>query len=77
MSPPILCLLQIQSIQVPDQEFGLSETEPGTSFLYAQFDGIMGLAYPDLSAGGATTAMQGLLQEDALTSPVFSFYLSK
>ncbi|XP_003128442.1 gastricsin isoform X1 [Sus scrofa] len=68
--------LKIQSIQVPDQEFGLSETEPGTSFLYAQFDGIMGLAYPDLSAGGATTAMQGLLQEDALTSPVFSFYLS-
>uniref|UniRef100_A0A8C3VX62 Gastricsin n=1 Tax=Catagonus wagneri TaxID=51154 RepID=A0A8C3VX62_9CETA len=68
--------LTIQSIQVPKQEFGLSEKEPGTSFLYAQFDGIMGLAYPALSVGDATTAMQGVLQEGALTNPVFSFYLS-
>ncbi|XP_008060778.1 gastricsin [Carlito syrichta] len=68
--------LTVQSIQVPNQEFGLSETEPGTNFVYAQFDGIMGMAYPSLSMGGATTAMQGMLQEGALTSPVFSFYLS-
>ncbi|XP_003923041.1 gastricsin [Saimiri boliviensis] len=68
--------LTVQSIQVPNQEFGLSENEPGTNFIYAQFDGIMGLAYPALSVGGATTAMQGMLQEDVLTSPVFSFYLS-
>uniref|UniRef100_A0A2K5EG18 Gastricsin n=1 Tax=Aotus nancymaae TaxID=37293 RepID=A0A2K5EG18_AOTNA len=69
--------LTVQSIQVPNQEFGLSENEPGTNFVYAQFDGIMGLAYPALSMGGATTAMQGMLQEGALTSPVFSFYLSR
>ncbi|KAM8779991.1 gastricsin [Rhynchonycteris naso] len=68
--------LTVQSIQVPNQEFGLSENEPGTNFVYAQFDGIMGMAYPALAEGGATTALQGLLQEGALTSPVFSFYLS-
>ncbi|XP_066109043.1 gastricsin [Saccopteryx bilineata] len=68
--------LTVQSIQVPNQEFGLSENEPGTNFVYAQFDGIMGMGYPALAEGGATTALQGLLQEGALTSPVFSFYLS-
>ncbi|ELW66056.1 gastricsin [Tupaia chinensis] len=68
--------LTVQSIQVPNQEFGLSENEPGTNFVYAQFDGIMGMAYPALSMGGATTALQGMLQEGVLTSPVFSFYLS-
>ncbi|KAM4816259.1 gastricsin [Urocitellus parryii] len=68
--------LTVQSIQVPNQEFGLSEQEPGTNFLYAQFDGIMGLAYPGLSSGGATTALQGMLRVDALSSPVFSVYLS-
>ncbi|XP_077015335.1 gastricsin [Tamandua tetradactyla] len=68
--------LTVQSIQVPNQEFGLSENEPGTNFIYAQFDGIMGMAYPSLAVGGATTALQGMLQENALTSPVFSFYLS-
>lgn len=77
-SPPNLCVsLQVQGIQVPNQEFGLSENEPGTNFVYAQFDGIMGMAYPALAAGGATTALQGMLQEGVLTSPVFSFYLSK
>ncbi|XP_071470041.1 gastricsin-like [Marmota flaviventris] len=68
--------LTVESIQVPNQEFGLSEQEPGTNFVYAQFDGIMGLAYPALSAGGATTALQGMLRVDALSSPMFSVYLS-
>ncbi|XP_022437159.1 gastricsin [Delphinapterus leucas] len=68
--------LTVQGIKVPNQEFGLSEKEPGTNFLYAKFDGIMGMAYPALSMGGAPTALQGMLQEGALTSPVFSFYLS-
>lgn len=76
-SPRILPVLQVQNIQVPHQEFGLSQNEPGSNFIYAQFDGIMGMAYPSLAMGGATTALQGMLQEGALTSPVFSFYLSK
>ncbi|GAB1301156.1 Gastricsin [Apodemus speciosus] len=67
--------LTVQSIKVPNQEFGLSETEPGTNFVYAQFDGIMGLAYPGLSAGGATTALQGMLGEGALSEPLFGVYL--
>lgn len=68
---------QVQNIQVPNQEFGLSENEPGTNFVYAKFDGIMGMGYPSLAAGRATTALQGMLQEGALNSPVFSFYLSR
>lgn len=44
--------------------------------MYAPFDGILGLAFPSLSAGGATTVMQGMLQQNLLDSPVFSFYLS-
>ncbi|XP_077874720.1 gastricsin [Ictidomys tridecemlineatus] len=68
--------LTVQSIQVPNQEFGLSEQEPGTFFVYMKFDGIMGLAYPALSSGGATTALQGMLRVNALSSPMFSVYLS-
>lgn len=67
--------LTVQGIKVPNQEFGLSENEPGTDFVYADFDGIMGLAFPGLSAGGATTAMQGLLKEGALSQPLFGVYL--
>ncbi|XP_070795836.1 gastricsin-like [Pituophis catenifer annectens] len=67
----------IQSISITNQEFGLSETEPGTAFLYAKFDGILGLAYPSISSGGATTVMQGMIQENLIDAPVFSFYLSQ
>ncbi|NP_001166470.1 gastricsin preproprotein [Cavia porcellus] len=67
--------MTIQDIQVPKQEFGLSETEPGSDFVYAEFDGILGLGYPGLSEGGATTAMQGLLREGALSQSLFSVYL--
>lgn len=77
-STPLLCdPTQIQSIKVPNQEFGLSETEPGTNFLYADFDGILGLAYPALSVDDATTALQGMLQDGAISSDVFSFYLGR
>nr|Q9GMY4.1 RecName: Full=Gastricsin; AltName: Full=Pepsinogen C; Flags: Precursor [Sorex unguiculatus]BAB11754.1 pepsinogen C [Sorex unguiculatus] len=68
--------MTLQNIKVPHQEFGLSQNEPGENFVYAQFDGIMGMAYPTLAMGGATTALQGMLQAGALDSPVFSFYLS-
>nr|XP_006130474.1 gastricsin-like [Pelodiscus sinensis] len=66
----------LENISVTSQEFGLSENEPGTNFLYAQFDGILGMAYPSLAVGGATTALQGMLQENLLSQPIFSFYLS-
>uniref|UniRef100_A0A8C0GTQ4 Peptidase A1 domain-containing protein n=1 Tax=Chelonoidis abingdonii TaxID=106734 RepID=A0A8C0GTQ4_CHEAB len=64
------------SISRGDDIFGLSETEPGTSFVYAQFDGILGLAFPAIAAGGATTVMQGLIQENLISASLFSFYLS-
>jgi len=34
------------------------------------------LAFPSISAGGATTVMQKMLQENLLAFPVVSFYLS-
>uniref|UniRef100_A0A8C3FUT8 pepsin A n=1 Tax=Chrysemys picta bellii TaxID=8478 RepID=A0A8C3FUT8_CHRPI len=36
------------------QIFGLSETEPGSTFYYVPYDGILGLAFPNISSSGAT-----------------------
>uniref|UniRef100_A0A8C6YWE4 Gastricsin-like n=1 Tax=Nothoprocta perdicaria TaxID=30464 RepID=A0A8C6YWE4_NOTPE len=69
--------LTIQSISVTNQEFGLSEDEPTQPFYYANFDGILGMAYPSLAVGGAPTALQGMLQQNQLTEPIFSFYFSR
>lgn len=69
--------LQIQTISVRNQEFGLSRDEPTQPFYYAQFDGIMGMAYPALAVGGAPTPLQGMLQQNQLKQPIFSFYFSR
>ncbi|XP_039098630.1 LOW QUALITY PROTEIN: gastricsin [Hyaena hyaena] len=71
--------LRVQSILVPNQQFGLSELEQGPYFLHAKFDGIMGLAFPSLAEGKGTTPLQGccMLQAGVLSSPVFSFYLGR
>ncbi|XP_054253412.1 gastricsin [Indicator indicator] len=69
--------LRIQSITVTEQEFGLSQNEPSQPFYFADFDGILGMAYPSLAVGGMTTALQGMLQQNQLTQPIFSFYFSR
>ncbi|NWS61787.1 PEPC protein, partial [Chunga burmeisteri] len=69
--------LRIQSITVTNQEFGLSQNEPTQPFYYADFDGILGMAYQSLAVGGVPTALQGMLQQNQLTEPIFSFYFSR
>uniref|UniRef100_A0A672UK61 Peptidase A1 domain-containing protein n=1 Tax=Strigops habroptila TaxID=2489341 RepID=A0A672UK61_STRHB len=65
------------SITVTNQEFGLSENEPTQPFYYADFDGILGMAYPSLAVGGTPTVLQGMLEQNQLAQPIFSFYFSR
>ncbi|NXO57470.1 PEPC protein, partial [Aramus guarauna] len=69
--------LRIQSITVTKQDFGLSKNEPTQPFYYADFDGILGMAYPSMSWGGMSTVLQGMVQQNQLTEPIFSFYFSR
>ncbi|NXE02317.1 PEPC protein, partial [Chaetorhynchus papuensis] len=69
--------LRIQSITVTEQEFGLSQDEPTQPFYFADFDGILGMAYPSLAVGGMATALEGMLEQNQLAEPVFSFYFSR
>ncbi|KAM6218433.1 pepsin B [Rhynchocyon petersi] len=67
----------VQNIVVNNQEFGLSENEPTNPFYYSDFDGILGMAYPNMAVGNSPTVMQGMLQQGQLTQPIFSFYFSR
>ncbi|XP_053820025.1 gastricsin [Vidua chalybeata] len=69
--------LRIQSITVTQQEFGLSQDEPTQPFYFADFDGILGMAYPSLAVGGMASALGGMLEQNQLAEPVFSFYFSR
>ncbi|XP_028813629.1 gastricsin-like [Denticeps clupeoides] len=64
------------SIVVPQQEVGLSVTEPGDNFVVAKFDGILGLAYPS-DAGDQRPLMDTMMQEGLIQYNCVAFYLSR
>ncbi|XP_063307581.1 cathepsin E-A-like [Pelobates fuscus] len=66
----------IQDITVRNQPFGESILEPGNAFVNMPFDGILGLAYPSLAAGGCTPVFDNMINQHLVESPVFAFYLS-
>ncbi|XP_074854091.1 pepsin A-like [Carettochelys insculpta] len=68
--------VQVGSIADTSQIFGLSETEPGSFLYYSPFDGILGLAFPSISASGATPVFDNMMNEGLVSQDLFSVYLS-
>ncbi|XP_029770866.1 pepsin A [Suricata suricatta] len=68
--------VQVGGVADTNQIFGLSETEPGSFLYYAPFDGILGLAYPQISASGATPVFDNMWNEGLVSQDLFSVYLS-
>lgn len=71
-----LCPTQVGSIEDTNQIFGLSKTEPGITFMFAPFDGILGLGYPSIAASGATPVFDNMWNEGLVSQDLFSVYLS-
>lgn len=67
----------MQGITVANQQFGESVSEPGSTFLEAPFDGILGLGYPSLAAGGVTPVFDNMMAQNLVDIPMFSVYLSR
>lgn len=62
---------QVGGLAVKNQIFGLSQTEAAM-----RADGILGLAYPRLSASGATPVFDNMMTEGLVNQDLFSVYLS-
>ncbi|XP_070686834.1 gastricsin-like [Pempheris klunzingeri] len=69
--------VNVGGIVITNQEIGLSTNEPGQNFVVAQFDGILGLSYPTISAGGETPVMDNMISQNLLSYDMFAFYLSR
>ncbi|XP_067863685.1 gastricsin-like isoform X2 [Heptranchias perlo] len=69
--------VNVAGISISKQELGLSENEPGSTFYYAPFDGILGLSYPGVSGDGATPVFDNMLNDKLVTQPLFSVYLER
>ncbi|KFW03576.1 Cathepsin E, partial [Eurypyga helias] len=66
----------VEGLTISNQQFAESVSEPGKAFLDAEFDGILGLAYPSLSVDGVTPVFDNMMAQNLVELPMFSVYMS-
>ncbi|KAL1991350.1 hypothetical protein VTN49DRAFT_5342 [Thermomyces lanuginosus] len=60
---------------IEDQVFAEVTKEPGLTFAFGRFDGILGLAYDTISVNHITPPFYELVNQKLIDEPVFAFYL--
>ncbi|XP_071993524.1 cathepsin E [Engystomops pustulosus] len=67
----------VQGITVQKQVFAESVSEPGSTFQDANFDGILGLAYPSLAVDGCTPVFDNMIAQNVVELPLFGVYMNR
>ncbi|KAJ1066166.1 hypothetical protein K5549_018293, partial [Capra hircus] len=67
--------VRIGDLVSTDQQFAISLEKSGIEGIH--FDGVLSLKYPKISFTGALPSFDNLMNEGAISEPIFAFYLSK
>nr|XP_043622810.1 aspartic proteinase A1-like [Erigeron canadensis]XP_043622811.1 aspartic proteinase A1-like [Erigeron canadensis] len=70
-------VVQVGDICVDDQEFIEVTKEGSLSFVIGKFDGILGLGFKEISAGGLQPVWYNMVEQGLVKEPVFSFWLNR
>ncbi|OJA19016.1 hypothetical protein AZE42_00360 [Rhizopogon vesiculosus] len=68
-------VLSIGDISIRHQDFAEATKEPGLTFAFGKFDGILGLGYNTISVNGIVPPFYNMIDQGLLDEPVFSFRL--
>lgn len=69
--------VEMANFKVRQQTFSLIEKEKGSIFDELDFEGILGLAFPSMSANGVTPFFDQVIQQSLLETNAISFYFTK
>ncbi|CAL6294781.1 unnamed protein product [Bathycoccus prasinos] len=65
------------SIEIKDQTFAEATKEPGLTFLFAKFDGILGLGFKEIAVDGVTPVFDNAVAQNQVEKDQFSFWLNR
>ncbi|CAK6439211.1 unnamed protein product [Pipistrellus nathusii] len=67
----------VSGIVDTQQTVGLSTVEPGDTFIYSEFDGILGLGYPSLASEYSVPVFDNMMSKHLVAQDLFSVYMSR
>lgn len=70
-------VVRLADLEIHGQDFGESVKEPGLTFIFAKFDGILGLGFDNISVKRVVPPFYSLVNNGLISEPVFSFWLNK
>ncbi|NWV78847.1 CATD protein, partial [Dasyornis broadbenti] len=70
-------IVTLGNLKIQNQTFGEATKQPGTTFIAAKFDGILGLAFPKISVQNVRPFFDTLMEQKLIDRNVFSFYLNR
>ncbi|KAG5518346.1 hypothetical protein PMAC_003143 [Pneumocystis sp. 'macacae'] len=68
-------IVSISDITIPRQSFAEAISEPGLTFTFGRFDGILGLGYSSIAVNGIKPLFYNMVEQNAINEPVFAFWM--